>query len=403
MATSNDDYFDATLRHQIGLRRYSAGLTKRVADLLARADADLTEKLKTRLARFEGRDIDWTGDRWTVLLKDIREARAVALAEVRKVAREELTALGPMEAAREVGQLEAAIPIEISFATVAADQLRAITSSRPFHGRLLRDWFKELEQRDAARLIQAIQIGMTEGEPIPDIVRRVVGTKANRYADGILSITRRDATTIVRTAVNHVSNTAREYVWEANQELIAARIWRSTLDGRTSAVCRARDGLAAPVGDNPLPAGFQLLKPTTLRPPAHMNCRSVMVAFLDGDALVGNRPFVTDTRTREKREVDFRAIAKETGKDIKDVRRDWVTKNVGRTPQSTSYQDFLARQSAEFQDDVLGKTKGKLFRTGKITVQEYVDRNGNELTLSQLAATKPEVFRAAGLDPAGAL
>lgn len=399
MPNANEEYLDASLRHQIGLRRYSAGLTKRVADLLARADADLTEKLKVRLARFEGKDIDYTGERWQLLLADIREARAVALGEYKKLVREELGTLATMEGAREVSQLTEAIPIVFNFASVLADQLRAIISSRPFQGKLLKEWFKTLEQQDGARLIQAIQLGMTQGEPIPDIVRRVVGTRANRYADGILSITRRDATTIVRTAVNHVSNTAREYVWEANSDVIRARVWHSTLDGRTTAICRARDGQAAPVGGSELPPGFAPLKPPNVRPPAHMNCRSVMVAYIDGGELIGDRPYVVDTRTRDKREVDFGKIAQETGRDVKDVRKDWISRNIGQVPASTTYQDFLSRQSPEFQDAVLGKTKGKLFRTGKLSVSEYVDRNGNELTLGQLAKTRPEVFRSANLDP----
>jgi len=397
--TVNEAYRDAALRHQIGLRRYTAGLNKRIAALLEKADAELTQKLKERLARFDGRDLDYTGERWKALLADIKEARAAALAEARGTVRGELDQLAPMEAAREASVLQSSIPIEVHFAAVAADQLRAIVSAQPFQGRLLNDWFKTLEQVDQQRLVQAIQLGMTQGEPIDDIVRRVVGTRKNNYADGILSMTRRDAQAIVRTAVNHVSNTARSYVWDANSDVITARIWVSTLDGRTSAACRARDGHGAPVGDNPLPEGVPPLQPPDAKPPAHVNCRSTMVAYIDGVGLVGNRPTVTDTRTRKARETDFRAEAKARGVPIQDVRKEWAEKNVGRVPAATTYQDFLSRQSKEFQDDVLGKTKGALFRKGGLTVDNFVDRAGNELTLEQLAATRPEAFRKAGLDP----
>ena len=80
---------------------------------------------------------------------------------------------------------------------------------------------------------------------------------------------------------------------------------------------------------------------------------------------------------------------------IQQVRKEWAEKNVGRVPASTTYQDFLSRQSKEFQDDVLGKTKGELFRKGGLTVDQFVDRNGTELTLSQLAKTHPEAFQRA--------
>lgn len=401
MPTANEAYRDAVLRHQIGLRRYSAGLTKRIAELLEKADRDLTEKLRARLARFEreGRGLDFTGERWKALLADVRAARDVALQQYAELVRGELRELSVQEAAQELALLEAAVPIDFRFAAVAADQLRAIVSSRPFQGRLLNDWFKTLKATDQARLTQALQLGMTNGETTDEIVRRIVGTRRNKYADGILAMTRRDATAIARTAINHVSNTARSYVWEANSDVITARIWVSTLDGRTSAVCRARDGHGAPVGDNELPPGVPPLKPKDVRPPAHINCRSVMVAYIDGVGLLGNRPTVTDTRTRRAREIDFRAEARRTGKSIQEVRREWADANVGRVPPSTTYQDFLSRQPAAFQDEVLGKTKGKLFREGGLTVDQFVDRAGNELTLAQLAASKPEAFVRAGLDP----
>lgn len=399
MPTANEELRDAALRHQIGLRRYSAGLIKRIAALLERADAELTVKLRQRLAEFEGKPIDFTGERWKALMKDIRESRALAMSQYRELSRDELTALAAVEATKEATILAASLPIEYAWAKVPADQLRAIVSSRPFQGKLLRDWFGDLERADQARLSQAIQLGMAEGEPIDDIVRRVIGTRANKYADGILAVSRRDATAIVRTAVNHVSNTARNYVWDANEDIIQCRIWSATLDGRTSAICRSRDGHGAPVGGNELPPGILPLVPANARPPAHINCRSTMVAYIDGVGLLGNRPFVRDTRTRDQREVDFRKLAKKNGMTVAEVRRAWAEKNIGRVPATTTYQDFLKRQPAGFQDEVLGKTKGRLFRSGGLTVDQFVDRAGNELTLAQLAATKPEAFIKAGLDP----
>jgi hypothetical protein len=52
-----------------------------------------------------------------------------------------------------------------------------------------------------------------------------------------------------------------------------------------------------------------------------------------------------------------------------------------------------------FQEDVLGVTKAKLFRDGKLPLDRFVDRNGNELTLKDLAKKHADAFVAAGLDP----
>jgi SPP1 gp7 family putative phage head morphogenesis protein len=397
--TTNEEYRDAALRHQIGLRRYTAGLMKRIAALLEEADADLVRQLRERLAKFEGKPIDFTGERWKALITDLRGSRAVVLQAYKEMARGELYSLTTMEAERETTIIKTSVPFDLELAAVAADHLRAIVSARPFQGRLLKDWFAELESNDQRRLISAVQLGMVQGEPVDDIVRRVIGTRANQYADGILSITRRDANAIVRTAVNHVSNSARAAVWDANDDIITARIWSSTLDGRTSPVCRARDGHGSPVGDNELPPGIKPLIPRDARPPAHINCRSTMIAYIDGIGLVGRRPTVVDTRTRAKREVDFRKIAKQSGMSIQDVRAVWARRVVGGVPATTTYQDFLSRQAASFQDEVLGKAKGRLFRSGGLTLDQFVDRAGNELSLGQLAATRPEAFIRAGLDP----
>lgn len=397
MATANEDYRDAALRHQITVRRYNSGLVKRVLLLLERADRDLVEKLRARLPRFEGKPLDYTGQRWQALLKDIRTAREIAWKQYRELVRGELAALGPLEAEAETNILTMALPIEYGVATVALDQLRAIATSRPFQGRLLRDWFQTVAESDRRRLTQALQLGMTNGETTDEIVRTVVGTRKNGYTDGILSASRRDAAAVVRTAVNHVSNSARGYVWDANADIITARIWTATLDGRTSAVCRARDGKGAPVGDNPLPKGVLPLKPSGVRPPAHINCRSTMVAYIDGVGLLGRRPTVTDTRTRRKREIDFRRMAREQKRSIQDIRREWAEQNIGGVPATVGYEEWLRRQPASFQDEVLGVRKGRLFRQGGLRLDQFVDRAGQELTLDELAQRVPKAFERAGL------
>jgi hypothetical protein len=53
----------------------------------------------------------------------------------------------------------------------------------------------------------------------------------------------------------------------------------------------------------------------------------------------------------------------------------------------------------DFQNDTLGITKAKLFREGGLNLDKFVNRNGDELTLAQLAEREAAAFRAAGLDP----
>lgn len=72
---------------------------------------------------------------------------------------------------------------------------------------------------------------------------------------------------------------------------------------------------------------------------------------------------------------------------------------IGPVPNSTSYSDWLPKQSNAFITDSLGKTKAKLFRDGGLKLDQFVDKNYQPLTLKELAKREAEAFRRAGLDP----
>lgn len=383
MPTVNEELFDASVRHQVAVRRFTSGETRRVLALLEATDRDLVRLLRERLQRL-GPVQDFQSTRLKALLQDVRAARVAAMTSLREVITGDLLDLAKTEAAVEIRLLKAAVPIQIEFATVQAQVLREIVYRRPFQGQLLGGWYKGLQAADQRRLTDALQLGLAQGESVPQIMARVAGTKANQFTDGALSITRRNAETVVRTAANHVSNAARETVWEENADVIAGLRWTSTLDGRTSPICRGADGQVVMMGDRSVPKGMIALDPPGQRPPAHPGCRSLMVAFIDGEGLLGTRPSVTDTRRRAEREIDFRKQARQEGVPIQEVRARWAAENVGSVPAATTYQEWLTKQSASFQDDVLGKGKAELFRKGDVTLDQFVDRRGNELSLEQL-------------------
>jgi hypothetical protein len=71
----------------------------------------------------------------------------------------------------------------------------------------------------------------------------------------------------------------------------------------------------------------------------------------------------------------------------------------GTTIAAETYQTFLQRQPRWFQEDVLGRTKARLFREGNLPLDRFVDRAGNELSVAELARREAAAFRRAGLDP----
>lgn len=407
MATANQDFFDLSLRHEIALRRLQAGEARKIRELIDKADAAIVTLLRDRLTRLgDSRSI--TSQRYRAMRDSILKLRADLMSDIRSTVRSDLSALVAAEVAFETKLLVETIPVKLELASVNLTQVRAAINAKPFSGgkdaaRTLTQWFESVARADRVKIVEAVQLGVVTGETTDQIVRRVVGTRARGFKDGILQITRRNAETVVRTGVNHVSNAARESVLEANSDIIQGMRWVSTLDGRTSAICRGRDGAVVLFGEaslRVLPQGTRLLQPPGARPPAHPNCRSTMIAFFNIEGIadrLGDRPFVRDARTRQFREKDFRREARESdparwkrltpkqrNAEIARRRRAWTEANVGRVPARVTYDEWLRTQPASFQDEVLGKRKGAIFRQGKLHLDQFTDRAGHELTIAEL-------------------
>ncbi|MNW13601.1 hypothetical protein D3C71_2116020 [compost metagenome] len=56
----------------------------------------------------------------------------------------------------------------------------------------------------------------------------------------------------------------------------------------------------------------------------------------------------------------------------------------GQVPQQTTYAQWLARQPATRQDEILGPERGKLLRQDKLKLQDFYNDKGKFLTLDEL-------------------
>jgi SPP1 gp7 family putative phage head morphogenesis protein len=374
--TANQKLFDAAVRHQVSMLRFAEGEADRLIAILKEAEGDLLERLTGAMAR--GVDVSRLED----VLSSIKDRREQVYKAAAESLDRSLQDLAETAATVESSALNAASPIQLNLASVPLEQLRAV-SSAPINGIPLTGWIDSMSAKEFVSVQRAVSLAVLQGEGLDGLVRRIRGTRANGYTDGVMSTSYRNAEALARTAVNHVSNSARELMWEANSEVIQALRWTATLDGRTTSLCAGRDGKMTPVGRSTLPPGALELTPAGARPPAHFQCRSLMIAVIDGLAIAGNRPFVADERTRAKRERAFRKEAKEQGLELSEVRRNWAEQRVGSVPSSTDYTAWLKRQSNDFQDDVLGSGRAKLFRGGA-PLERFNDASGKRLTLDQL-------------------
>jgi SPP1 gp7 family putative phage head morphogenesis protein len=349
---ANDKILDLLTKHNVDLQRYGNATVRRIISLLNRAESDILGQIV--LADPEGKTIE----RLEQLISAIKTINANAADQIERAMRSEIQDLAEYEATYASNLLRTSIPVRFDVITPAAGQIAAATLSRPFQGRLLREWISGLSDGTQARVRDAIRLGVVEGETTDQIVRRIRGTRANAYKDGIYETSRRSAETMVRTALNHTANYAREETYKAQGSLIKSVQWVSTLDLRTTEICMARDGKIYPLGEGP-------------RPPAHFGCRSTTTPVT--------------------------ASWKELGFDIDEVPPAERASMNGQVAADLTYPEWLKRQPREVIEEALGKTKAKLFIEGGLTIDRFVNNQGVTLTLDELRARDAAAFKRAGL------
>src|SRR5574343_186091 len=135
----NDSLLDSAVRHQIYLQRYSSGLVYKLIALLNRTDADL-------VAQLQRINTSWPAERLNKLLEEIGVINRDAYNLVRRELTNELKQLAVYEANFQAKVVATATPITLNIIQPAQELLYAAVASRPFQGRLLREWFADIEE-----------------------------------------------------------------------------------------------------------------------------------------------------------------------------------------------------------------------------------------------------------------
>lgn len=330
----NDDVLDQTIRHQVYLQRYNAQVLSRMRALLSRVDREIVSELAD-VTPGEGASLERK-------LANIRALNDQLGEDLKAFQRGEAGTLSEYEADYTLRTNERLTGF--TFEAVSADYVRSATYAKFYENVHLR-WalpnqhVDEFTRRRNRLVIDAIRRGAVTGDSVSQIMRTVRGTARAGYKDGLLDVSARTAETLVRTSLNHIANAAREEVYARNEHLLKGVQWVSVLDRRTSPICRSLDGKMFPVNSGP-------------RPPAHPNCRSSTVSVFKGVA----------------------------------------------NPEHPTYAEWLAKQSAETQKEILGPSRYKLYKDGGLTVDRFVDYSGKQYTLDQLRALDSAAFAKANLD-----
>lgn len=347
--------FDSAVYQQTLLERLKSGEVSQFQYWLKQIDKGIREKLsKQELTEFSRSRLEKQLAAVDAMLKANFDGHYDELAG-HLIDTAEITA--EYEAAALAGAVgsesfEAVVP---ATAQINATVFAAPLSVRgPDGGKLLDTFLNDWSTAERKAIVGAIRQGVFEGQTNAEIIRNIRGTKANNFKDGILNATNRHAGAIVRTAVQHVASVARKETLTENG--VEKYKWDSTLDSRTSDVCKGLDGEVFEMGKGPLP-------------PAHINCRSSYTPELPEEL-----QFLSEGATRASKD--------------------------GYVPANTTYYEWLKGQPEQVQIDALGKTKAAIFRSDAVSPEEFkrlnMGRNFKPITLAEMRKKNPKAF-AAGL------
>jgi len=361
MAAAPQVLINDAIRRQILLEGVKASEAERFLKFLKEIDKDLRLKLTADVT-------DYSRSRLNAQIASISKSITDIMDEYVSSLDETYSDLATSEARLEVSSLNSAVT-EKGFEAAIPDAKQLITAYKTdpisIRGKgqgLTLDAFTKQFTADQVSLITGrISQGFAEGQTTEQVISSLRGTKAANYADGILAQVDRNNKTMVRTALQNVSSAARQATWEANGDFIIGVEWVSTLDDRTTSQCASLDGKVFPVDSGP-------------RPPLHPNCRSTTAPVLSDDLQYlekgAKRPSKGDDGTEQ-------------------------------VSAKTTYYEWLGGQPASFQDHVLGPTKGKLFRDGGLSADEFaklqINKNYKPITIAEMEKLAPEAFEKAGL------
>lgn len=347
----NQDILDAIITRSVFLQRVAKGESARISAFLkAEVLPNLLDRLAARMARIRSRGVDsgpWKTRALREALEGFDSIVADGMERAEGLVKERLGRLVVAEAEWNTRVLNETL-YAVDLRRPSIPMLRAIVTSQPFEGRILRDHFRSLEAATGEAIARQVRIGLAQGDTVEDMVARVRG-RGRAGIGGVWQTTTRGAEAVVRTAVNHVANQARATT-VAESGIIARERFVATLDARTTPICRALDGQVFPVGEGP-------------QPPMHYGCRSTRIPIVPSLAELG----IPGAKKRE--------IPEGTRASID-----------GALPASETYGTWLKRQSEARQNEILGPRRAAIFRRGRLTLDRFIDDQYRPLTVEELVA-----------------
>lgn len=339
---------DAATRHQVYVQRYAGGSMKKLTKFIERALREAKSRLGEGLSAYGTQRYE---RQVAALQQDLFEIYR----EMSGQAQLDLSDFAVYEVAFNATLLGKAVNASIQYSKPSAEMVAAAAMADPMDMEVGKGRQKisiagaldEFSTKKSAEIVSQIRIGSALGETNQQIAKRL----------NPLGVKQRDqAMALVNTMTNHIASTARVETFKANDDILEGMKRIATLDGRTTLFCMSVDQTVIPL-DGP-------------RPPYHWRCRTSLIPVL---------------KAKYAREIPG------------SVRPSVGTDGAVQVSSKISYPEWLAKQPAAFQRDVLGPIRYDLFSKGELKIDRFVDDNGRTLNLDQLRQRESLAFERAGL------
>jgi len=366
------------IEYQINLLRVEAGMRKKVLALLTDLETELIAVLERNKTIAPGKK-----KQVEAVLEQTQKVIGQTYKGIAKETMQDLEGVADATATQTLKSLSDTIKIDTGPLKLSPKQLAAIANGPAIQGTPMADWWMAQDSQTAMKVKGAIQQGMLLGEGVDELQRRIRGTKAGNFQDGAMQVSKRQAEAIVRTGVQSVANTARIEQIKASSAVNKGIEWVSSLDSRTTPICRALDGLQwrlpdlEPIGHNKAFPG----------PIAHWGCRSTQVPVTRSWAeLSGKKLPELDKKTFEENFRKNLASMGKTPEQIETIKANTRASMDGQVSGGLNYEEWLKTKSDDFALRTLGPQRHALWKSGKLSLRDMTDQKNRPLSVTQLKA-----------------
>jgi SPP1 gp7 family putative phage head morphogenesis protein len=355
MPSVNDKILDEIIGHSVDLHRLEASVKFRIRKELKKLEKGLVDELNNSNI-WDAKRQQTRQKRLKALLKQTKETIESTYKAISKEHLNTLTGVASLAERQAISSINNSINFELTSVSMSKQMLKAIASDTLFEGAPSKEWWARRSVAFQAKFADTVRQGMMRGDDTKTITRNLVGTAKNKFKDGALAPNYRSAEALVRTSIQSVANTARIETYQDNKDLIKGIQWSSTFDSRTTETCATLDGEQWNMDFEPLNGG-----PVYPGSTAHWNCRSTTVAIIKSWEELGAKG-------------KFKEIPKSTQASMD-----------GQVSGKLTYEGWLKSKSKATQEDVLGVTKRKLWKEGKLGFSDLVSGSGSKpLTVEQI-------------------